>query len=514
MSLLTRRDFMKIAGTAFAGSMLSREILSLGVGATEKPNIIIILCDALSARHLSLYGYPRLTTPNIDSFAEYSTVYHSHYSGGNFTTTGTASMLTGMNALQHRAINQGGLVRSEFVRRNPYSLLGADYHRFAFSQNVWSDRLIGQYAEDVDLFLSPASYSLLSDDSILTMFRKDHSLASVAIDDFLFPSQVIVPGSLLAGYVNKTKTLKNSKEQRDAFVRYPAGPPEIMIEGYLAPYLNEDIYNGVYLELAKMSQRSQPYFAYFHLFSPHFPYKPRNDYLKLFKDTYRPAEKPIHSLSPGYSEDYLLSRRTLYDRQIAQLDDEFGKLLSRLKNDGVLENSYVIFTADHGELFERGFAGHGFQFMYEGVLQIPLIIHAPGQVRRKDVFSSTGNIDILPTLLSIAGQENLPADIDGRILPGFGGDVDNERPIFSLFGVDNPSFDVLKKGVISMRRGGHKIIAYLGYDGFDQVFELYNLETDPDELNNLRSKDSNTFSSMKDELLTYLDKENEPFRKK
>jgi arylsulfatase A-like enzyme len=196
------------------------------------------------------------------------------------------------------------------------------------------------------------------------------------------------------------------------------------------------------------------------------------------------------------------------------LDDEFGKLLSRLKNDGVLENSYVIFTADHGELFERGFAGHGFQFMYEGVLQIPLIIHAPGQVRRKDVFSSTGNIDILPTLLSIAGQENLPADIDGRILPGFGGDVDNERPIFSLFGVDNPSFDVLKKGVISMRRGGHKIIAYLGYDGFDQVFELYNLETDPDELNNLRSKDPNTFSSMKDELLTYLDKENESFRKK
>ena len=72
------------------------------------PNIIVILFDAMSARNLSLYGYPRETTPFLDKFAARSTVYHRHYSGGNFTTPGTASMLTGMFQWKHRAFNVAG----------------------------------------------------------------------------------------------------------------------------------------------------------------------------------------------------------------------------------------------------------------------------------------------------------------------------------------------------------------------------------------------------------------------
>lgn len=514
MSRISRRDFLKISGAALAGSLVSGNASLMGLNDINKPNVIIILCDALSARHLSAYGYPRLTTPNIDAFAGSSTVYHSHYSGGNFTTTGTASMLTGMDAVKHRAFNQGGLVRSDLVRHNIYSLLGPSYYRFAFSQNVWSDRLLGQYAEDVDRFLPPDSYGLSKNSSVAAMFNNDRALASIAMDDFLFPSQTGVPGSLLSGYLRKTRALKNSEKQKDTLARYPDGPPAAMIEGYLAPYLNEDIYNGVYLELSQMDLLSSPYFAYFHLFSPHFPYRPRRDYLKLFKDEFQPVPKPIHPLSPGYPEDYLRSRRTLYDRQVAQLDDEFGKLLSRLEKDGLLENSYLILTADHGELFERGFAGHGFQFMYDDVLRIPLIIHAPGQTKREDVYTVTSNIDILPTLLSITGNNASLANMDGKTLPGFGGQADNERPVFSLFAADNQAYGVLKKTVISMRKGAHKLIAYLGYKGFDQVFELYDLENDPDELNDLATKDLKVLTAMQDELFEYLDKANQPFKKK
>jgi len=196
------------------------------------------------------------------------------------------------------------------------------------------------------------------------------------------------------------------------------------------------------------------------------------------------------------------------------LDDEFGKLLSRLKKDGLLENSYLILTADHGELFERGFAGHGFQFMYDDVLRIPLIIHAPGQTKREDVYTVTSNIDILPTLLSITGNNASLANMDGKTLPGFGGQADNERPVFSLFAADNQAYGVLKKTVISMRKGAHKLIAYLGYKGFDQVFELYDLENDPDELNDLATKDLKVLTAMQDELFEYLDKANQPFKKK
>lgn len=512
---ISRRDFIKITGALLASSLISGKASQAGLNSSGRPNIIIILCDSLSARHLSVYGYPRLTTPNIDAFAEYSTVYHSHYSGGNFTTTGTASMLTGMYAPKHRAINQGGLVRSDLIGHNPYSLIGSEYHRFAFSQNIWSDRLIGQYSGDVDRFLSPASYSLAKNIPMAALFNGDRTLASIAGDDFLFPSQAGIPGSLLAGYFSKTTTLRNAEKQKNVLERYPDGPPEVLIEGYLSPYLNEDIYKGIYYELSQLSLLSAPYFSYFHLFSPHLPYKPRRDYLKLFRDEYRPESKPVHPLSPGLSEDYLLSRRTLYDRQVAQMDDEFGRLLSQLQNDGLLENSYLIFTSDHGELFERGFAGHGFQFMYESVLQIPLIIHAPRQTKREDVFTATSNVDLLPTLLAITGKDaSFPSDVDGKLLPGFGGQADGERSIYSFFAVDNPAYAVLKKAVISMRKGAYKLIAYLGYENFDHVFELYNLENDPDELNDVSSKEAKTLSDLKDEFFEYLNEANRPFEKK
>jgi arylsulfatase A-like enzyme len=509
MTKVSRRDFLKFAGTMFSGLLISEKLLEIEKINSPQPNIIILLCDAFSARHLSLYGYPRLTTPNIDAFAERSYVFHQHYSGGNFTTTGTASMLTGMLPWKHRAINYGGLVRSEFVGSNPYTLLGPDYYRLAFSQNPWPDRLMGQYYKDIDRFLLPSSFSLLAAASQARFLNNDHALASVAIEDFLLPAQKYeLTGSLLLGYINKSRNLNLATEISSA--RYPKGFPEIMDPGYLIPYLNEEVYEGVLSELSALEAKRSPYFAYFHLYSPHYPYRPRKDYRNMFEDGYHPQPKPIHPLSSALHESYTLSQRDLYDRHVAQVDAEFGRLISRLDEIGALDNSNLIFTSDHGELFERGFVGHGFQFMYEPVLRIPLIIRAPGQTQRNDIFTPTSNIDLLPTLLSIAGKE-IPVDMDGQILPGFGGVIEKSRPIISLVATENSAFVRLKKAVISMRKDAYKLIAYLGYNELDQSFELYDLENDPEELENLTNKEKNRLSQMKDELLGYLDEANRPF---
>jgi choline-sulfatase len=215
-------------------------------------------------------------------------------------------------------------------------------------------------------------------------------------------------------------------------------------------------------------------------------------------------------MSGGLNEEFLLLQRDWYDRQILQVDDEFGKLISELDASGILQNCYLILTSDHGELFERGFVGHGFQYMYEPVLNIPLIIHAPRQIKHEDVFVPTSNIDILPTILSFAGKER-PPELDGKVLPGFGGQVDEDRPIFSVVAVDNSSFGEIRKAVISMRKRAHKLIAYLGYEQMAQPFELYNLENDPDELDNLAPKDEKMLSAMKDELFASLDAANQSF---
>ena len=515
MTQISRRDFLKLLGVASASALASERAFSLKAADSNNPNVIILLWDAFSAKHLSLYGYPRQTTPNIDSFAQYSTVFHNHYSGGNFTTCGTASMLTGMIPWKHRAINYDGLVRAEFVHNNPYTMLGSDYKRLIFAQNPWPDRLVGQYYEDVDRFLPPSAYSLLDNDQLPALFGNDHAIASVALNSFLLPIQGgnAPVGSSILGYLNKSRVLNFTNEQK--FPRYSKGIPEAMNMGYMIPYLNESIFEGLYSELTQLESSSSPYFAYFHLYSPHFPYRPRNDYLKMFRnDGYIPVSKPIHSLSVGLQENYLNGQNDMYDRQIAQIDEEFGKLMFRLKESGVLDNSYLIFTSDHGELFERGFAGHGFQFMYEPVLHIPLIIHAPGQTQREDIFALTNNTDILPTILSIAGKES-SSDIDGRVLPGFGGEVDEDRPIISMVAVDNSAFGIIKKAVITMRKREFKLIAYLGYeDRYEKSFELYYLETDPEELNDLSSKDVKKLSDMKNELFAYLDEANKPFKKK
>ena len=84
MSHLYRRDFLKFVSIITAGAFLPRS-LTLIKGDDTTPNIIIILFDAMSARNMSLYGYPRKTTPFISRFADRSTIYHNHYSGGNFT---------------------------------------------------------------------------------------------------------------------------------------------------------------------------------------------------------------------------------------------------------------------------------------------------------------------------------------------------------------------------------------------------------------------------------------------
>jgi len=195
------------------------------------------------------------------------------------------------------------------------------------------------------------------------------------------------------------------------------------------------------------------------------------------------------------------------------VDEKFGRLINKLDRTGVLANSYVIITSDHSELFERGFVGHGFHFMYEPVLHILLLVHAPGQVTRNDVYSPTSNVDVLPTLLHITNRK-ISSDVDGVVLPALGGVEDPDRPIFSVYAVDNSAYGPLKKAVIAMRKGSYKLIAYLGYDNFDQVFELYNLIVDPEEMFDLSNKETGILSKLKQELHSHLEKANQPFIKK
>jgi arylsulfatase A-like enzyme len=284
------------------------------------------------------------------------------------------------------------------------------------------------------------------------------------------------------------------------------------VEGYDV-YLNEKIYKGVLAEILSLKEK-QPYFAYFHLFSPHSPYKPGGKFSRLFRnDGFSiPSKQVVPQFASLYreSDESLLRKRTAYDRQIAQVDSEFGKLIDALDTSGVLEDSYLIATSDHGEMFERGFSGHGGRLMYEPVLRTPLLIHAPEQAERKDVSITTSNVDVLPTLLSIAGKD-IPPALEGQVLAGFGGAENRERPVFSVAAWQNSAFLPLTKAAFAMHKGAYKLIAYLGYGGDDGIYELYDIEKDPEELHELSKEEISVFAGMKDEFLAHLADANRPF---
>jgi len=508
MASLTRRDFLKLASLFAAGSVSTLTIPSLRQPGV-RPSMIIILFDAMSARHMSLYGYQRDTTPELSRFAERCTVFNAHYSASNFTTSGVASMLTGMYPWKHRALTQGGIVKRDVVPFNPYTLLGSEYYRLMFAQNFWPDRLVAQYYDQVDHFLPQTAYSMRGNTLVKSWVGKDRLLASIAFDEFLFPAQTDRPGSAFLNYLYKSR-VSHSIETQKIQPGYPNGVPEV--EGYYV-YLNEQVYKGVLAEILKLKDK-HPYFAYFHLFSPHSPYKPGGKFSRLFRnDGFQiPAKHVVPQFASLYSESEqsLLRKRTAYDRQIAAVDAEFGKLVDQLEASGVLDDSYLIVTSDHGEMFERGFSGHGGRLMYEPVLQTPLLIHAPKQTTRIDVNIPTSNVDILPTLLSIAGKE-IPDELEGQVLAGLGGAEAKDRPVFSMAAWQNSAFLPLSKAAFALRKGAYKLIAYLGYGGDDGIYELYDIDHDPEELREVSAEEPSLLSELKEEFLAQLQAANRPF---
>jgi arylsulfatase A-like enzyme len=511
--MITRRDFLKLATSTASAALASRLFpfdFRNKLNGNDSANIIIILMDAMSAKNLPLYGYPRHTSPQLERFANHSIVYHAHYSAGNFTTPGTASTLTGMLPWKHRAISHGGLVRPDLALNNPFSLLGDAYTRLGFGQNPWADRLLMQASRDLDISLPPESFSLRIGDPFLGLFKKDRALASIATEDFISSVANQMSGSSFLGYINRTIAWRDYITQNNKIPDYPLGIP--VVNDYAIPYLNEDVYRGVLAEILKLETGKQPYIAYFHFYSPHWPYRPRRDFARLFHDNYTPPAKPDHPLGAHESAQSLLIKRAWYDEQVAQVDFEFGQLIEQLNSKGVLEHSYILVTSDHGEMFERGVFGHGQKMLYEPNIRIPLLIHLPGQDKRIDVQIPTTNIDLLPTLLSIAGKK-IPALLDGSPLPPFAEAIQPAHPIFSMYSVENSAFLPLSRTAISMRHADFKLIAYFGYGKYDNFYELYNLEDDPEELIDLSGSDKTNLNFMKQELLDHLADANRPYQK-
>ncbi len=211
----------------------------------------------------------------------------------------------------------------------------------------------------------------------------------------------------------------------------------------------------------------EPFFLYFHSTDPHWQYR-----------------------APGEFE--LWGNRLLgdlYDAEVRYTDHYFGELIAYLSKLGKLDETLIIFTADHGEeLFDHGGHGHG-HTLYNELLQVPLIMRHPGlkPARRHETVRL---IDVLPTIIEMFALEPGDAVIQGRsLLPLLLGLPDAEpEEQFVLAEVRYPS----KIEGMSLEAGDWKLIRTIEMQpsrafprGKRDAWDLYNMSRDPGELENV-----------------------------
>jgi arylsulfatase A-like enzyme len=288
---------------------------------------------------------------------------------------------------------------------------------------------------------------------------------------------------------------------------FPGGIPNIDNGSY---FLLED---GIDFIPPFLSDSASPYFGYFHFYPPHDPYLTRKDFHNTFLDDgFLPKQKEQHLFGKQrFTTKIVNEMRRTYDELVLYVDAEFARLYNMLEESGMLDNTWVFLTSDHGESFERGLVGHTEAHLFQPSIRVPLVVFPPGKTSRTDVYQTTSATDILPTISAITGHE-IPDWTEGQILPEIGAQSDNGQDVFALH------VQGLEKGTENINHGRGVLIRddwkliYTMHDPEldlqpDPLIELFNLKEDPDELLNLYA----TNQTKANELISTLLKKIEIF---
>ncbi|MFC1997193.1 sulfatase [Chloroflexota bacterium] len=505
---INRRDFIKLASflplltTKYPKNFQFKKQIS---GKDQLPNILILVFDALSANHVSLFGYNRDTMPNLSRLSQRANVYHNYYAGGNFTSAGTASILTGTYPWTHRAFHLHGTVEENLVDHNIFNLLAEKgYTGMSYSHNLLATSLLYQFRAAIDNFKWTRELCLSDTQYSDIIFPNDfnHSFWS---EWLIMRGGKTNPSSLFFSFAQRMlKASNKSLHNREYGDQFPRGIPNL----HNLFFVLEDTTNWIMEQLTSLPE---PYLSYIHVLPPHEPYTTRKDFINIFKDGWSPKPKPERFFSDGISVESLNHERRLYDEYIAYADAEIGRIFDFLHKEGITENTYIFLTSDHGELFERGVRGHVTPALYQPVINVPLLVWKPGQTIRKDIFEATSCTDILPTLAHIAGM-SVPNWTEGEVLPSISEQTsDLVRDIYSVEAKSNPKHQPLNKMTVALIKGQYKLIYYTGYGQKIPQYELFDIENDPEEREDLSSTHKSVADGLYGIIREKITEVNRPF---
>ncbi len=396
-----------------------------------RPNVVLIVLDTIRADILSAYGYPKPTSPSLSLVASEGILFHQAITTDFWTLPAHASLLTGEYPAVHQATSETNALGEEAMTLAEY-LRAAGYKTRAYVSNPWigSEQGFGQ------------------------------------------------------GFDTYIETWKSAPTAHDAYATDSAG-----IEGAQA-WLNEQ------------NERGENFFLFLNLNSAHMPYSP--DALTLVEISPAPRSpertrelRAIKGMWAYLGGEYSLKAddfevlQDLYAAEVAMVDGLVGGMVEFMRELNMLDDTLLIITSDHGEnLGEHGMVDHLLS-MYETTMRVPLIMRLPSSFSAgSESEELVSLVDIVPTVLDICGLAPQYPDIAARSLlspsrsPHEFVIAENERPLngVNLMRENFPDFDPasIDHRMKMLRTLQHKLIWY-----DDGRVEVYDLQSDPGELNDL-----------------------------
>ncbi len=463
---------MKTVFALLAALLLAPCSFLAAAAETARPNVVFFLADDLGQRDLGCYGSTFYETPNLDRLARDGAKFTAAYAACPVCSPTRASILSGQWP-QRTGITDyiGAPARPEQWKRNT-KLLPAPF----------ADRL----ALD-----TPTLAKAMKAAGYATFFAGKWHLGP----EGWWPENQGFDHNL--GGVDKGGPYGGKKYFSPyANPRLPDGPD------------GEHLPDRLAMETTKFieANKTRPFFAYYSFYDVHTPLMAREDLRKKYE-----AKRALLGLTDKWGREEprdvrLTQDHVVYAAMVEAMDLAVGKVLAKLDELGLRENTLVIFTSDNGGLSTsegwptsnlplRGGKG----WMYEGGIREPLLVRWPAVVKAGSVVNApVSSPDFFPTLLEVAGAKPSPGQtLDGAsLVPLLKGGAAPERALFWHY----PHYG--NQGGApgaAIRRGDWKLIEWAE----DQRAELFNLAQDIGETNNLAAKEPQRVTALRAELAAW-----------
>ncbi len=423
----------------------------------KQPNILFIQADQLAASVLAAYGNKIVKTPNLDKVAARGAVFENAYSPNPICASSRFAMMSGQYSTRIGAFDNA----SEFPASIPtfaHYLRSLGYATCLSGKMhfVGPDQLHG-FEERITTDIYPSDFGWTAD-----WAKKVEPYA---------PSQMSMRGVVESGLCVRSLQMDYDDDVANQSVQWlfdhtrrADGKPFMLVSSFTHPH-NPFTISKEFWDLYADADIDMPTV-------PFIPFEERDPWSQRYYKLIRQDEHQV-------TDAHIRSARHAYYGMVSYLDTKVGMLLDTLQKIDALDNTVIIFTADHGDMI--GERGMWYKFNpYQNSIRVPLIISAPGAKAGQRVSANCSLVDLLPTMLDLATQGHPPELVDrcdGRNLAKWlhGTDtnwVDETLVEFTSEGVHAPAF--------IFRKGKYKYVYCEGDPGM-----MFDLQSDPHELRNL-----------------------------